>query len=292
MRAWNTFKTGLLLATLTGLLVLVGSAIGGRSGMLFAFLFAITMNIGAWWFSDKIALAMNGAHEVSQAEAPDLHRIVDNLARRAGIPKPRVYVVNSLMPNAFATGRDPNHSAVAVTTGIMQTLSYDELAGVIAHELAHIKHRDTLIASVVATIAGAITMIADFARWALFFGGMPSDEDDGGSVVGNVLMVLLAPIAALLIQLAISRSREFTADEGGAQILGNPLPLASALEKLEYAATYVPGRVNPSTSHLFIINPLRGESGLLDLFRTHPNTAERVRRLRTMAVSHRRLAWG
>lgn len=290
MQSGNLVKTTVLLAALTGLLVFIGSAIGGTNGMIFAFIFAILMNMGAWWFSDSIALRLSGAREVSLAEAPELHRLVATLAERAGIPKPRVYVIDSPAPNAFATGRSPERGAVAVTTGITQLLSRDELAGVIAHELAHIRHRDTLIASVAATIAGAIGIIADMARWTLLFGGFSGDDDDNPlGVLGGILMIFLAPIMALLIQLAISRSREYAADEGGARIVGDPEPLASALEKLEYWSHHPQAQmhVNPGTAHLYIVNPLAG-GGLIGLFRTHPPTAERVARLRAMAPA---LGW-
>lgn len=283
MQFWNTFKTTLLLAALTGLFVVIGSALGGQTGMVFAFVLAIVMNMGAWWFSDKIALSMNGAREVSYDQAPALHQLVEQLATWAGIPKPRLYIIESDTPNAFATGRSPSTGAVAVTTGIMRGLTQSELAGVIAHELAHIKHRDTLIATIAATIAGAITMLANMAQWALLFGGLGgySDDDEGaGGLLGSLILIIIAPIAALLIQLAISRSREFSADAGGAKILGDPLPLANALEKLAYAAQRRPMPVNPATASLYIVNPLRG--GLSGLFSTHPATEERVRRLRAM----------
>ncbi|MFN8529335.1 MAG: zinc metalloprotease HtpX [Anaerolineae bacterium] len=291
MQFTNTLKTTLLLGTLTGLLVAIGSALGGTGGMFLAFGFAILMNMGAWFFSDKLALSMSGAKEVSPADAPELHRMIDQLAARANLPKPRVYLIDSPMPNAFATGRDPQHAAVAVTTGIQSILNRDELAGVIAHELAHIKHRDTLISSVAATIGGAITLLADMAMWALMFGGFGgSDEEEGagGGLVGGLFMIFLAPIAALIIQLAISRSREYGADEGGAHILGDPLPLASALEKLETISmqrmraaaqnTASPStQPRPATAHLYIV-PSRGRRAD-GLFRTHPPTHERVARL-------------
>ncbi|MCG8347113.1 MAG: zinc metalloprotease HtpX [Chloroflexales bacterium] len=284
MQFWNTMKTGVLLAALTGMFVVIGSALGGQVGMVIAFIFAIALNMGAWWFSDKLALRMSGAREVTPAEAPDLHEMVEVLSARAGIPKPRVYIIDSEAPNAFATGRSPSKGAVAVTTGIARMLTRDELAGVVAHELAHIKHRDTLISSIAATIAGAITMLAEMAMWASIFGGFGGqDEEDSGiaGMIGGILMIILAPIAALLIQMAISRSREFSADAGGARILGDPLPLASALEKLEWAAGRVPMQTSSATSHLYIVNPLRG-GGLSGLFRTHPNTTERIARLRAL----------
>lgn len=282
---WNTMKTMLLLATLTGLFVVIGSALGGQIGMVIAFGLAMVMNLGTWWFSDRIALHTSGAQAVSPAEAPELHRIVEILAERAELPKPAVYLIASEIPNAFATGRSPSKSAVAVTTGLMRLLDRDELAGVIAHELAHIKHRDTLIASIAASVAGAITMVAEMAQWALIFGGFGGDDDEGqggfAGLAGTVVLMIVAPIAAFLIQMAISRAREFSADAGGAAILGNPLPLASALEKLEWAAQRVPMRVSPTMAHIYIVNPLRGR--LFNLFRTHPQTAERVTRLRTLA---------
>ncbi len=284
MQIWNTLKTSILLAGLTGLFIVTGSALSGQMGLMLAFGLAIAMNMGAWWFSDKIALKMNGAREVNYDEAADLHRLVETLSARTNLPKPRVYLIETEMPNAFATGRSPSHGAVAVTTGIMRLLNRAELAGVIAHELAHIKHRDTLIVSVTATIAGAITMLAEMAQWALIFGGFSGDEEEEGGgladMAGGLAMIILAPIAAMVIQLAISRSREFSADAGGANIMGDPLPLASALEKLENSALQTPMPANPAAAPLYIINPLKG--GLMNLFRTHPNTAERVARLRAM----------
>jgi heat shock protein HtpX len=284
----NTVKTAVLLAALTGLFVLIGAALGGQTGMIFAFALAIAMNMGAWWFSDSLALTMSHAREVSERQAPELHQMVETLAMRAGIPKPRVYVIDTPMPNAFATGRSPEKGAVAVTTGIMQVLNTQELAGVLAHELSHIKHRDTLIASVVATLAGAITMLAQMAQWALLFGGYGGRSERGegggvGSAIAGLLMILLAPIAALLIQMAISRSREYGADASGAQILGDPLPLANGLVKLETAMQRgLVANVNPAAAHLYIVNPLHG--GIGDLFRTHPSTADRVARLRAMRI--------
>ncbi len=289
MSTWNTLKTTLLLATLTGLFVVVGSAIGGQSGMVIAFGLAVLMNMGAWWFSDKLALKMSGARPVDPTEAPELHRLVEWLAGRANLPKPAVYIIEEETPNAFATGRSPSKGAVAVTTGLMRLLNRDELAGVIAHELAHIKHRDTLISSVVATIAGAVTMLAEMAQWALIFGGLSgsSEEEEGGGLgelVGSLVMIIVAPIAALIIQMAISRSREFSADAGGARILGDGEPLARALEKLDFAANRLPPmETNPATSHLYIINPVLG--GLAGLFRTHPETAQRVTRLRALKMA-------
>lgn len=286
MQIWNTVKTTALLGLLTGLFVVIGGAVGGQVGMVIALVFAVVMNMGAWWFSDSLALRMSGAREVSPAEAPELHGMVEQLSARAGIPKPRVYLIDSETPNAFATGRSPARGAVAVTTGIARLLTRDELAGVVAHELAHIKHRDTLISSIAASVGGAVTMLADMAMWGMMFAGLSgSDDEEGGGIgdmVGGLLMAILAPIAAVIIQMAISRSREYLADAGGAKILGDPLPLASALEKLEWAAGRVPMQASPSTAHLYIVNPLVG-GGLMSLFRTHPVTAERIARLRAMA---------
>lgn len=286
MTTSNTLKTTLLLGTLTGLFLLIGSAIGGTGGMIIAFIFAIALNMGSWWFSDKLALRMSGAQEASMENFPGLHQMVERLAANANISKPAVYIIDTPVPNAFATGRSPQKAAVAATTGIMNMLNEDELAGVMAHELAHIKHRDTLISSVAATIGGAVTMLAEMAMWAMIFGGLggSDDEEDSGfaGIVGGVLMTILAPIAAMIIQMAISRSREYLADAGGAEILGDPLPLASALEKIErFAQQGAAMDVNPATSHLYIIPPLQG--GLAGLFRTHPATEERIRRLREMA---------
>lgn len=288
MQIWNTFKVTLLLAALTGLFIVVGSAVGGQTGMVIAFGLAVLMNMGAWWFSDKIALKMSGAREVSPTEAPTLHHLVEHLAERANLPKPAVYIIDHDTPNAFATGRSPQHSAVAVTSGIMRLLSQDELAGVIAHELAHIKNRDTLISSIAATVAGAITMLAEMATWAMIFGGFggSEDEEEGGGLgelAGSLVFIIVAPLAALLIQMAISRSREFSADAAGAHILGDAHPLANALEKLERGVDRQPMEVNPAISPLYIINPLRG-GGLLGLFRTHPDTAQRIARLRAIKM--------
>lgn len=280
----NTIKTTLFLGLLTGLFLLIGGAIGGTTGMIFALLLAVAMNMGAWWFSDKLALKLSGAKAVTPEQAPELHQMVAVLAKRAGIPKPTVHVMETPMPNAFATGRSPSKGAVAVTTGIMQTLNQEELAGVIAHELAHIKNRDTLISSVAASVAGAVSMIADMLMWGMIFGGMNGDEEEGGpaNLVGGMATLILAPIAALLIQMAISRSREYGADAEGARILGNPEPLARALEKLEAGVRAHPVEVRPATSHLYIIGPVLG--GLGSLFRTHPETAKRTAALRSLRL--------
>jgi len=272
-------RTTLLLASLTGLMLLIGGALGGRSGMLLALLFSLVMNLGTYWYSDKIVLRMYHAKEVTPAESPELYRIVQDLVDRAGMPMPKVYIVNTQMPNAFATGRNPKHAAVAVTTGILNILNRDELEGIIAHELAHVKNRDTLISAMAATIAGVITFMANMAQWSLIFGG--GDDDNGSNIIGVLAMAILAPIAALIIQLAISRGREFVADEGGAKLCGKPLALASALAKLDNAAGTIRADVNPSTVHMFIINPLK-RGNIASLFSTHPSTEERIKRLHTM----------
>jgi heat shock protein HtpX len=283
----NNFKTFLLMLALTVLFILVGSAIGGKNGAIYAFVFAAIMNFFAYWFSDKIVLRMYGAQEVSQGEAPELYQIVGELTNKASLPMPKVYIMENDTPNAFATGRNPEHAAVAVTSGILRILSKEELMGVIGHELSHIRHRDILISTIAATIAGAISMLASIARWGAIFGGGRSDEDEGGR--GNILFVLLftmvASIAAMLIQMAISRSREYLADEGGAH-LSHPLSLAKALGKLELAAQRIPMEANPSTAHMFIVNPLRG-GGVLSLFSTHPPIEERIARLEEMARTGR-----
>jgi len=293
MSGFNTLKTTLLLTSLTVLLVLIGGGVGGRGGMVLAFIMALVMNGGAYWFSDKIALKMSGAREVTPTEAPQLHGMVGELARRAELPMPRVYLIDSEVPNAFATGRDPAHGAVAVTSGIMRMLDRDELAGVIAHELGHIKNRDTLISAIAATVAGAITMIANMAQWALIFGGFgSSDEEEGGGIgglVGGLFMIILAPIAATLVQLAISRTREYGADAAGARIAGDPIALASALRKLETGSKQLAMAVNPTTAHMYIINPLSG-STIAGLFSTHPPTQERIARLEQMALGQRATA--
>lgn len=282
----NMLKTTVLLAVLTGLLVLIGDYFGGPGGMIIAFLFAVILNFGSYWYSDKIVLKMYGAREVTPAESPNLHRIVDGLAMKAQLPKPKVYIVESGMPNAFATGRDPKHAAVAVTTGILNLLSNEEIEGVLAHELAHVMNRDTLISAVTATIAGVITMLATMAQWAAIFGGFGSRDDDNGGIIGLIAMIILAPLAATLIQLAISRSREYAADEEGALICRKPWALADALEKLEYGNSHFKPSISDvqpkeSSAHMFIVNPLKG--GMIQsLFSTHPVTNERVKRLRAM----------
>jgi len=285
----NLVKTGVLLAALTVLLVLIGGALGGEQGMVVAFALAMVMNFGSYWFSDRIVLAMYRAQPVDEAQAPGLYRIVRTLATRAGIPMPRVYILPSEAPNAFATGRNPQHAAVAVTEGILRVMSEEELEGVLAHELSHVQNRDTLIMAIAATLAGAITYMAHMAQWAMIFGGGRRDNDDegGGGVLGGLLMIVLAPLAATLIQLAVSRSREFQADASGAKMAGQPWGLAKALEKLEMASKVAPMAATPATAHLFIVNPLTG-SGFTTLFSTHPPIAERVARLRAMANTQAR----
>jgi heat shock protein HtpX len=279
------FKTALLLGVLTSLVVLIGGALGGQQGMAMALIMAMVMNFGAYWFSDRIALAMSGAQPVDEAGAPGLHRMVRTLATRAGIPMPRVFVIPQEAPNAFATGRDPEHGAVAVTEGIMRILDEDELEGVLAHELGHIKNRDTLIMTVAATLAGAITYMAHMAQWAAMFGGRRSDDEDhgGGGVLTAIVMAIVAPIAAMLVQMAISRAREYQADASGARIAGNARGLARALEKMEMASRMAPMDVAPATAHLYIVNPLSA-GGIATLFSTHPPIQERIARLRAMGI--------
>lgn len=278
----NRFKTVALLATLTALLLWGGQALGGQSGLMIALGLALVMNFSAYWFSDKIVLRMYGAQPVTEAEAPELYAIVRELAIRGGLPMPKVYIIPEATPNAFATGRNPQHAAVAVTEGLLQLLNRDELAGVLAHELGHVKNRDTLVMTVAATIAGALSMLAEMAMWRSLLGGSSSDEEEGHPAAG-LLGVIVAPIAAVLIQSAISRSREFMADEAGARLTGRPLALASALRKIESWSRQVPMTSGtPATAHMFIINPFSG-GGMLRLFSTHPATEERIRRLEAMA---------
>lgn len=280
----NTFKTGLLMAILTTLLVVAGNALGGRNGAMIFFIFALLMNFGSYWFSDKIVLKMYRGREVTRNDAPELYEMVERLTKQANLPMPKVYITPQAEPNAFATGRDPHHAAVAVTSGITQILDKQELEGVLAHEIAHIKNRDILISTIAATMAGAITMLASIARWGLIFGGMGSDDDDGGGLAAIVMMIV-APLAAMLIQMAISRSREYQADEVGAGICGKPMGLANALTKLENSARRYPmQQATPATAHMFIVNPLRGKD-LASLFSTHPPTEERVKRLRELATT-------
>ena len=277
----NTLKTTVLMVGLTLVLVWAGAALGGRSGMTMALIFALAMNLFSYWFSDKIVLKMYRAQEVSEGEAPELYSIVRRLSQKAEIPMPKVYIMEQDQPNAFATGRNPSHAAVAVTTGIMRILSREELEGVIGHELSHVKHRDILIGTIAATVAGAISFLAQMAQWAMIFGGR-SDDDEGGSPIAAFVMMIVGPIAALLIQMAISRSREYAADEGGAKLAGNPRFLAGALKKLDMTSKRIPMEARPATAHMFIVNPLSG-GGLLKLFSTHPPIEERIARLEAMA---------
>jgi heat shock protein HtpX len=267
------------------MLVLIGGAIGGQQGMVIAFVIALAMNFFSYWFSDKIVLAAYRAKPIDEAEAPRLYAIVHRLATRAGIPMPRVYLVPSETPNAFATGRNPQHAVVAVTEGIMRILDEEELEGVLAHELSHVNNRDVLISTIAATLAGAITYLAHMAQWAAMFGGRSRDDEEGGSnPIAMILLAILAPIAAMLVQMAVSRSREFQADATGARVSGKPWGLAKALEKLQMANEAVPmADATPATAHLFIVNPLSGQT-LMRLFSTHPPLEERIARLRAMRV--------
>jgi len=278
----NFFKTTILLAVLTAMLVFAGDALGGRSGAITALIFAGIMNFVTYWFSDKIVLMMYRAKPVTEADAPELYAITRDLTMKAGLPMPKVYIMENDTPNAFATGRNPGHAVVAVTTGIMRLLTREELTGVLAHELAHIQNRDILISTIAATIAGAISYLAHMAQWAAMFGGTRDNEREGNPVA-LIVMMIVAPLAAMIIQMAISRSREYGADMGGAKICGNPLSLANALRKLEYANKRIPMvGANAATSHMFIVNPLSGGS-LLRLFSTHPPIEERIKRLEAMA---------
>jgi heat shock protein HtpX len=277
----NNMKTLFLLAGLTALMVFMGKLIGGRSGMMVAFILALGMNFFSYWFSDKIVLKMYGAQEVDPSQAPELHQIVEELSREAGIPKPRVYIIPTESPNAFATGRDPAHGAVAVTEGILRLCTPAELKGVLAHETGHIVHRDILIQTVAATLAGAIMIVADMIKWGAIFGMGSSQDEDRGSGLAMIVMAILAPFAAMLIQMAISRSREYLADDAGAKFSHNPESLARALEKLAYGVQATPMQASPATEPLFIVNPLAG-GGLMSLFSTHPPIEERIARLRAM----------
>jgi heat shock protein HtpX len=278
----NTTKTAILMVGLTVLLVFIGGAFGGRQGMIMAFMFAMAMNMFSYWFSDKIVLRMYNAHEVSEAEAPVLYGVTRDLAMKMNMPMPKVYIIPSDAPNAFATGRNPKHAAVAATEGILRLLSKEELSGVMAHEMGHVRNRDILIGTIAATIAGAISMLAHMAQWAMIFGGGRRDDREGaGGAIAGIAMIILAPIAAGLIQMAISRSREYEADATGARICGNPLYLANALKKLHAGSQRIPMNANPATAHMFIVNPLRG-GGLMNLFSTHPPMEERVARLEAM----------
>jgi heat shock protein HtpX len=278
----GTLRTAFLMTLLTVLLVLIGG-IWGQEGIIIAFVFAMAINFGSFWFSDRIVLSIYRAREVSPQQAPELYSIVRRLAQRADLPMPRVNIIPTEVPNAFATGRNPKHAVVAVTTGLLNTLEPHEVEAVLGHELAHVKHRDTLVSTIAATMAGTITMLATMARWAAIFGGIGGDDDDGGGILGLLLMIILAPIAALLIQLAISRSREYAADRGGAEISGEPLALADALRKMDSIAQRRPLAANPSTVHIFIVNPLRRDF-VSSLFRTHPAIGKRIARLEAMAA--------
>ncbi|MEJ2689505.1 MAG: zinc metalloprotease HtpX [Deltaproteobacteria bacterium] len=280
----NTIKSFILLAGLTALFMVAGQALGGQQGMIFALVMALVMNFFAYWYSDRMALAMSRAREVTPQQAPELYRIVERLCGNAGLPMPRIYITPQQTPNAFATGRNPQHAAIAVTEGILKTLSNDELEGVLAHELGHVKNHDILISSVAAVMAGAISYLATMAQWAMLFGGFgrSSDgENSAGGALGALLMMIVAPISAALIQMAISRSREFQADATGAAICGRPRSLASALQQLENYNRRLPMQVNPATAQMYIVNPLAGGS-LTSLFSTHPPIEERIRRLLSM----------
>ncbi len=276
-------RTTLLMALLTALIVLFGNAVGGRGGMIMAFGFAVVMNFVSYWFSDKIVLAMYRAQPLDEHSAPDLYRMVRELAHEAQLPMPRLYIIPEETPNAFATGRNPENAVVAVTEGITRLLTPQELRGVIAHELGHVKNRDILVSSIAATLAGAVMMLANMVKWGAIFGGFRgNNEEGGGGIFGVLAMAILAPIAAMLIQMAISRSREYLADETGARLIHGGEPLARALEKLSLASERIPMHdANPSTAHMFIVNPLSGRS-LMNLFSTHPPIEERVERLRSM----------
>ena len=276
----NTARTGLLLAAMTGLFLAVGYLLGREQGMIIAFLFAAGMNLFAYWSGDKLVLRMHGARQVDRAAAPDFHDLVEDLAKRGNLPMPKVFIMDNPQPNAFATGRNPENAAVAATTGLLNLLSRDELAGVMAHELAHVRNRDTLIMTLTATFAGAISMLANFG---MFFGGN-RDRGNPLGAVGTILLVIMAPLAAMIVQMAISRTREYGADRGGAEISGKPLALASALSKLSGAAHQIENRsaeANPATAHMFIVNPLSGQR-MDNLFSTHPDTQNRIDALTAM----------
>jgi heat shock protein HtpX len=275
----NQVKTVVLLTFLAALLVVIGGVIGGKNGATIALVIALVMNFGSYWFSDKIVLRMYNAQEVTEAELPDLYRLVRQLTQQAGLPMPRLYIIPDDSPNAFATGRNPNHAAVAVTEGILKLLSWEELAGVIGHELGHVKNRDILIQTIAATIGAAITYLAQFG---FLFGGRSDDREGGGSIVGMILMMILAPLAAGIIQMAISRSREYIADETGAHICGHPMWLAGALDKLRRGVDAVPMQAEQATAHMFIVKPFAA-GGIANLFSTHPPIEERIERLQHMA---------
>jgi heat shock protein HtpX len=275
----NQIRTTVLLAALTALIVLIGRLLGGQQGMIIAFVLAAGMNFFSYWFSDKIVLKMYRARKVTDQQAPEIYGMVRDLARRAQLPMPKVFVIPQEAPNAFATGRNPRHAVVAVTQGLVDLMNREEVMGVLAHEMAHVKNRDILIGSIAATMAGAIMMLGSMARWFAFFGGGSSDDEDGGGIVGLIVMAVLAPLAAMIIQMAISRSREYLADATGAGFAGHPEGLARALEKLGQYSKRLPMHANPSTAHMFIVNPLSGRS-LMSLFSTHPPLEKRIERLR------------
>jgi heat shock protein HtpX len=283
----NRVKTAMLLATLTAILLWFGQALGGREGVVLALGFAVVMNFASYWWSDKIVLKMYGAQEVDEAQAPELYSIVRNLAQAGQIPMPKVYIIPEEAPNAFATGRNPQHAAVAITQGLLRMLTREEIAGVLGHELGHVRNRDTLIMVVAATLAGALSMLANIAQWGMIFGGGRSSDDEGANPVALIVGIIVAPLAAMLIQMSISRSREYLADEAGAQFSGNPLALASALRKIQGYSEQVPmHHGSPATAHLFIINPFAG-GNFAKLFSTHPPTEERIARLEAMAAGRR-----
>ena len=282
----NTLKTTMLMALLMALMVALGGIFAGHTGMTVMLIIALGMNFFSYWFSDRMVLSMYNAQEVDRSSAPELYGLVEKLAGRAELPMPRVYIINEDAPNAFATGRNPSNAAVAVTTGLMRVLDYNEISGVLGHELAHVKHRDILISTIAATMATVISYAASIAQWAAIFGGGRSSDDDRGGIIGLIATAIIAPIAAALIQMAISRSREYSADEGGAEICGNPNYLAAALEKIEYYAVHgAPlSEATPATAHMCIINPLTGRDiSFKSLFSTHPDTQERIARLREQA---------
>ena len=278
----NTMKTFILMAALTALFMFAGQAFGGQSGMVFALVMALAMNFFAYWYSDKLALTMSRAREVSSGQAPQLHAMIEELARNAGLPKPKVYVMPGQTPNAFATGRNPEHAAIAVTEGLLQLLQRDELGGVIGHELGHIKHRDILISSIAAVMAGAISYLATMAQWAMIFGGGGNDDKGRSNLFAMLAMMIIAPLAAAIIQMAISRNREYLADATGAKICGHPISLANALQRLEDYNHRMPLKVNPATAQMYIVNPLAGGT-MARLFSTHPPIQERIKRLQAMA---------
>jgi len=275
----NWFKTTLLLGVMTVIVVFIGRLLGGQQGMILAFVIAIGMNFFSYWYSDKIVLRMYRAKEVGPGERPELYQMVRELAQRAELPMPKVYTIPEESPNAFATGRNPDHAVVAVTEGLLKLMSREEVMGVLSHELSHVKNRDILIGSIAATMAGAVMILATMARWAAFFGGGSRDDQGGGGIIGVLALSILAPVAAMLVQMAISRSREYQADASGAKVSGHPAWLADALGKLGAYSKRLPLHANPSTAHMFIVSPLSGSS-LMNLFSTHPPLEERIARLR------------